>query len=33
MLALKREKGELSKEKALLAQQVELLNLKVVDFE
>ena len=33
MLALKREKGELSKDKALLAQQVELLNLKLIDFE
>jgi hypothetical protein len=33
MLALKREKNELGKEKALLQQQVELLNLKVSDME
>jgi hypothetical protein len=33
MLALKREKNELGKDKALLSQQVELLNLKVSDME
>ncbi len=33
MLALKREKNDLGKEKALLQQQVELLNLKVSDME